>query len=220
MLGVGWPSERACTASMTHVANEDAMTTPTNPYGPPAICPPGMEGSQGRPAARRTKCRAKTPLRPRRINASMTPRCNRSLVSRGLGVEFELSKETSSKRRKSFARALTAILMVSAASMGSASSAGARPLEPSECRDLYTVTRSGSSVRVIAFTYDLKPTWGSTNYGTTKVWVDNSYKGGYGTSSSQGANFSFTTGTSKKRVIQLALVNRTGYQWCDGSYIR
>lgn len=89
--------------------------------------------------------------------------------------------------------------------------------EPSECLGLYHTSRSGSNVRVYAFSWDLKPVLG-THYGTTDIWAGNTYKGGFNTSPYTQFDKTFSTGSSTKVTIKVQLIDDTGSEKCTGYY--
>ena len=120
-------------------------------------------------------------------------------------------------RRKLAALGLAAILF-----SASAGSAAAATLDESACGDLYSLSRSGSTVRIVALSSDVRLTWGSGRYGTTKVWSSatgsgGAYKGAWNTSSTGGANFPVS---SSNKWWTLALVDQGGYEWCRGLYYK
>lgn len=104
----------------------------------------------------------------------------------------------------------------------SASSASAAVQDDDDCGDLYQLQRSGSTVRIIALSSDVTRIWGKSRYGVTKVWnssngTTGTYKGGFNTSSTGGANFLVT---STNKWWTLALVDSDGYEWCRGLYYK
>jgi hypothetical protein len=122
---------------------------------------------------------------------------------------------------KRIAGVAAALTLAVTTTVGAASAAPT--FDPSDCGGLYSLSRSGSTVRIIALCSDVRAIWGSGRYGTTEVWVSATggtprlYKGGFNTSSTGGANF---TVSSSNKWWLLALVDNTGHEWCSGLYYK